>query len=50
MFLCNTEKHFHLAGEHGTEIVAAGGQDNPVSREIGAVHPQSDVTERVALA
>lgn len=40
----------YLAGEHGTEVVTAGGQDNPVSWKICVLHPQSDVAQRVALA
>lgn len=39
-----------LTGEHCTEVVAAGRQDDPVSWEICALHPQCDVAECVALA
>lgn len=42
-FLC------YLTGEHGTEVVTAGSQDNPVSRKICVLHPQGNVTECVAL-
>ncbi len=40
----------YLTGEHGTKIVTAGSQDNPVSRKICVLHPQSDIAECVALA
>lgn len=45
-----TRFYSYLAGEHGTEVVAAGGQNNPVSGKICVLHPQSDITECVALA
>lgn len=40
----------YLTGEHGTKVVTAGSQDNPVSREICVLHPQSYIAESVALA
>lgn len=43
-------KTFYLTGEHGTEVVAAGSQDDSMSWEICALHPQSDVAQCVALA
>lgn len=42
-FLC------YLTGEHGTKVVTAGSQDNPMSRKIRVLHPQRNVTECVAL-
>lgn len=38
-----------LAGEHGAEVVAAGGQDDAVGREVLVLHAEGDVAERVAL-
>ncbi|KAG9333771.1 hypothetical protein JZ751_010214, partial [Albula glossodonta] len=43
-------RHGYLAGEHGAEVVTACGQDDPVGGEVGALHPQCDVTQRVTLA
>lgn len=42
--------HTYLTSEHGTKVVTAGSQDDPVSWEICVLHPQSDITECVALA
>lgn len=42
--------YFYLTGEHGTEIVTAGSQDDPMCGKVCVLHPQSDVAERVTLA
>lgn len=39
----------YLTGEHGTKVVTAGSQDNPMSWKICVLHPQSDITESIAL-
>lgn len=39
----------YLTSEHGTEIIAAGSQHNPVGREVFLLHSQGHVTEGIAL-
>lgn len=40
----------YLTGEHGTEIITAGCQHDAVGWEICALHPQSDIAQRVAFS
>lgn len=39
----------YLTSEHGTEIITAGGQHNPMRREVFLLHSQGHITEGVAL-
>lgn len=39
----------HLTREHGTEVIAAGSQHNPMRREVFLLYSQSHVAESVAL-
>ena len=39
----------YLTGEHGTEVIAAGSQHNPMGREVFLFHSQCHITERIAL-
>lgn len=39
----------HLASEHGTEVIAAGSQHDPMGREVFLLHLQRHVAQGVAL-
>lgn len=39
----------YLTSEHGTEIITAGSQHNPVGREVFLLYSQGHITEGVAL-
>lgn len=39
----------YLTSEHGTEVIATGGQHDPMGREVLLLHSQGHVTQGVAL-